>query len=516
MKLRNLLLGFIFLILFAFAPFGSRAALNFANERTAIAEGWLFGQDEYWHLVPDGEKCVFEVGEKVQFFAQVGPINVDHRWKLKLYLGDQLYREITNDLSEVDPDFGWNYSNFVPFIDSLPLGVFTAEYYIDMGKGFEFLSSETFSVVVPQVTYKFDHAVTATDWTYGEGSEYWNLNPIGVKSEFQVGERIYLMTQIRNVYLRHRYKVELYREGTFLWDYSTEFMDVDSGWVYSNFYPYYDNARPGQYEFRVYLDTGDGFDRLETVPFKVNGVLSDYTYQHTYLAPSWEYGTGADYWNLKPVDMRDVYEEGERIYALAQVKDIYVNHFYKAELYRDGKMLWDYSTGVLEVGNGWTFSNFYPYYDNARPGLYEFKIYINTGSGYVLLDTKPFKVNGEIADYVYGHSIVAEGWTFGTSTEYWDLKPVNPGTEYAVGDNVYLLSQVRNIYVNHKWKVEVYKNDSLLWKYETPLNEVGSGWTYGNFTPVHYNAEAGDYKFKVYISTGSEYILLDTKAFTVR
>lgn len=515
MKLRNMFLGFIFLVLFAFVPFGTDAALNFANEKTAVAEGWVSGQDEFWHLIPEGEKNVFEAGEKVQFFAQVGPISVNHRWRLRLYIGDELYKEITNDLFEVDPDYGWNYSNFIPYMTSLPLGGYRAEYYLDIGQGFEMLSSNEFSVVVPQKTYVFDHAVTASGWAHGDGQEYWNLQPIEAKNHFTAGEKVYLMTQLRNVYLNHRYKVELFRSGTFLWNYTTDLMDVGSGWTYGNFYPYYENARPGEYEFKVYLDAGDGFNLLSNVPFTVTGIVPDYVYDHTYLASDWAYGDGADYWNLKPVDAKNVYNEGEKVYALTQVRNIYVNHFYKAELYRSNVKLWDYTTGVLAVGNGWTYGNFYPYYENAKPGEYEFKIYINTGNGFVLLDTKPFTVNGQITDYVYDHSIVAHGWKYGTSTEYWNLQAVSPGIEYVSGDDIYLLSQVRNIYVDHRWKVETFRNGGFIWQYETPLNKVESGWTYGNFTPVQFNAQAGNYEFKVYIDTGLGFKQLDSKTFTV-
>ena len=71
-------------------------------------------------------------------------------------------------------------------------------------------------------------------------------------------------------------------------------------------------------------------------------------------------------------DFLDV--NGDNIFALAQVKNIYVNHQWKGELYRSGSLLWTNTSSWLDVGSGWTFGNYYPYYNNAQPGNYEFKI----------------------------------------------------------------------------------------------------------------------------------------------
>ncbi|RLC37785.1 hypothetical protein DRH27_03510 [Candidatus Falkowbacteria bacterium] len=263
------------------------------------------------------------------------------------------------------------------------------------------------------------------------------------------------------------------------------------------------------------IDIGDGFAALAVVPFTVTGIMEDYVYDHTYISAGWEYGSGTDYWNLQPVDQRDTFEAGETVYALSQVRNIYVDHAWKIELYRVGSFLWDYETSWLEVGESWTFGNFYPFYENAQPGEYEFKVYINTGSGFELLDTKNFTVTGQIEDYIFDHATVASGWEFGTGADYWNLQPVDPRTQFSQGEDVYLLAQVRNIYVDHKWKIELYREGQYQWKYETPLNNVGSGWSFGNFYPYYQNAQLGNYEFKVYIDTGSGYELLSENPFTV-
>jgi hypothetical protein len=515
MNKRNLKILLVSIVLMLIlGPMLVKAGHYFPYTRIAVADGWTYGSNEYWHLQPVNERSTFRADEKVQFFAQVGPINTWHQWKLSLYRDNNLYREITNEPFIPDPNFGWNYSNFVPYLSNLQAGSYRADYLLNTGSGFERIASATFQVTLPQLTYLFHHAVTATNWQHGSGSEYWNLQPINQKIEFESGEKIYLMVQTRNVYVDHSYKVELFKDNTKLWEYSTPTLNVNEGWAFSNFYPYYENARPGSYTYKTYINTGNGWQLLATVPFTVKGIPVPYVYDHTYIAPGWQYGSGNDYWNLQPVDAKTTFTPGSKVYALAQVRNIYINHQWKAELYRNGNLSWTNTSDWLDVGNGWTFGNYYPYYENAQPGNYEFKIYLNTGSGFILLDKKPFTVTGQSDDYTYASATIARGWTYGT-TDLWDIQPVDPRTTFNEGDDVYLVAQAKNVYVNHRWKVETYRNNTLLWSNSSNWNNVGSGWSYSNYYPAQHSAASGNYEFKLYIDTGIGFKLLDTKQFTV-
>jgi hypothetical protein len=434
---------------------------------------------------------------------------------LRLYNDDVLYNELINPLFSPDVEFGWNYSNFVPYEYNLPVGEYRAEYSMDLGEGFEVLGEVNFNVNYPAENYIFSHATTSLDFIHGEGDEYWNLEPINHKEIYSPGDRIYLMTQLRDIYKDHRYKVELFRSSIMLWDYEGDWLDVGSGWAYSNFYPYLDNAQPGNYEFKAYIDTGEGYELLADAPFVVEGTLEDYIYDHTIIASGWDYGEGESYWDLVSVDPKTEFNPGDTIYALSQVRNIYVSHQWKVKLFRSDTMLWDYETPFYPVGSGWTFGNFYPYYENAQPGNYEFKIYINVGSGYELLDTKAFSVLGELADYEDLGTTVCLGWEHGIGEDYWNLVPVDPGLEFSSGEKIYALAKLKNVYVDHRWKVELYRSDMKMWSYETGMLEVGSGWSYGSFYPYYENAQPGNYEFRIYLDTGEGFHIFDTKDFSV-
>jgi hypothetical protein len=513
------------------------AAINFTYKRLAVGTGWAYGSDQRWHLVPTGEKYDFSRDENVQFFAQVGPIQTAHQWRLTLYRGNDKYREITESRYYPNPNEGWNFSNFTPEATQLPTGDYRADFYLENGNGFENLGSVSFRVTDSQATYNFanlytfDHAVTASDWQYGYGSgaEHYNIRPVNQRASFNQGETVYLLTQTRNVSSSHRYQAELYRDDTKLWTQTGDWNYVGSGWPYSNYITYNSMSQYGSYRFRVYIDFGSGWNLLASVPFTVssNGSTSysnnnsyyysnDFSYDRTITATGWRYGSGSDYWQIQPVNEKSIFNIGDTVYAIARARNIRVGHQWKIDLYRDGRFVSQHLSGWTNVSGSLQYGNFYPYHSNAQAGSYEWRVYLDTGNGYKLMETKPFSVRNQQGSYTYMGARVAENWTYGTNSDYWNIQPVNPGVTFKRGSNVFVVAQARDVRINHRWKVETLKDGKALWSYTTPWNDVGAGgWTYSNFYPGNYNSGKGKYIFKIYFDDGSGFKLKDTKNFSV-
>ena len=518
-------------------PFKAKTAVNLTNLQFAVGQGWEYGTDDPWHLRPTGQSQNFNRGDKIQFFAQAGPIYTSHQWRLVLKQNGSWYRDSYGDRQNPNTSSGWNYSNFTPSMNDLPEGKYQVEYYLDRGDGFQLLGMINFQVNYTGSTpnhqsNRLEHAVTATGWQYGSGAEYLNYKPIGQRSTFSKGETVYLLAQIRNIYVNHRFKVELYKSGNKQWENSSDWIYAGSGITYSNYVTSLPYAEEGSYEFRVHGDFGSGFSLLATVSFSVSssanypyqgyspyqnyGQSGYYTYQNTRLSNGgWEYGSGAEYWNLRPIRERSSFTSGENIYAIALIRNIQTRHQWKSEIYKNGSLIWSQETPWRHPGGTWAYGAYYPSYSYANAGNYEWRIYINTGNGWQLLDTKPFTVSSQGGDYTYTGATVAENWTYGTGSDFWNIQPVNPRTSFSRGANVFVVAQARNVKVDHRWRVETYRNGSLLWSHTTDWNRVGKSWKYSNFYPANYNSTNGDYQFKIYWDSGNGFELKDTKNFYV-
>jgi len=516
-------------------PFKAKTAVNLTELHFAVSQGWEFGTDDPWHLRPLGSNQVFNQGDNIQFFAQAGPIYVSHQWRLVLKQNGSRYRELVGDRLNPNSAQGWNYSNYTPTISDLPAGKYQVEYFLDTGAGYQSLSTINFQVNYSGIPanyqpYRLDHAVTATGWEYGRGSEYLNYRPLGQKSSFKKGETVYLLAQIRSISINHRYKAELYKSGTKQWENSTDWISAAGGMPYSNYVTSLPYAQEGSYEFRVFADFGYGFQQLSAVPFSVTASgnntypnyypSTNYTYQNFRLSNGgWQYGSGADYWNLRPIGERTAFNQGETVYAIAQIRNISADHQWKAEIYKNGSLIWSEATPWRRPGGNWAYGTYYPQYKNAQPGSYEWRIYLNSGGGWQLLDRKSFSVATSVSrggGYTYNGATVAENWTYGSSgADYWNIKAVNPRTSFSQGADVFVVAQARDVKIDHRWRIETYRHGSLLWSYTTPWNRVGQGWTYSNFYPANYNSTFGDYQFKIYWDSGNGFELKDTKNFWV-
>ncbi|PLX21824.1 hypothetical protein C0584_01840 [Candidatus Parcubacteria bacterium] len=493
------------------------AANNEYVIRTAVSEGWEAGQDEYWHLQPVNEKNNYSFREKIHFFVQSDYINIPHTWTIRVYTGDSLVKEMS---ANYDPgNYGWQYSNFTPWINNLDPGNYRVEYYLNSGAGEELANSLEFSVSDNLLNglepYKFSKAETATTWAHGDKEEHWNLQAVGKKNRFSVGENVQLIAQVKDIYVDHRYRVELREGGITQWDYESEWMQVGDKWDYGNFFPSYQVNKAGSYEFRVFIDTGEGYKHLANVPFTVEGEIPKYSYSHTDLATGFEYGAGEEYWNMRAVNQKNVFQKGDTIYAMSQVRNIKHNHQWKVELYKGADLMWEYEDEWRGVGNGWIYGNFYPAFHDAQPGEYTFKIYLNIGDGYELLESKAFSVEGTVEKPKFDHAILASGWMHGVDAEHWNLVPVGNKSVFTEGEDVHLVAQVRNIQVDHRYRVELHQGEETMWGYDTEWLDVGPGWKYSNFFPVYTNAEVGSYEFWYYLDTGEGFEYFGKKAFEV-
>ena len=236
-----------------------------------------------------------------------------------------------------------------------------------------------------------------------------------------------------------------------------------------------------------------------------------YTYQSSTVCEDWSHGS-SDYWNLKSVGAKKSFATGESVCVLTKIKDVTVDHRWKTEFFRNGKLIWTDESPWQDVEADWDYSSVHPVLRNTSPGDHRVKVWIDSGSGYEKVADKSFTVSGRIN--FFAGATICEDWEYGSS-DHWDLQPVTLKNEFAAGDPVCCLAQVENVVSNHRWKIEFFRNGELIWTDESPWQDVGAGWDYSSVHPVLQNTDPGDYKVKVWFDSGSGYDLKTSKSFHV-
>lgn len=248
-----------------------------------------------------------------------------------------------------------------------------------------------------------------------------------------------------------------------------------------------------------------------------------YEFVNTIVSEDWTYGSNdsnsPSYWDLQAVNPSVDFTEGDSVCVLSKIEDVKVDHRWLTEFFMNGSLVWEDESGWQRVGDGWGFSSAKPIWTNIPTGKGEAKVWLDVGHGFELLSTKTFTVIGRDASFVYVGSTVSEGWTYGSSNpnspSYWDLQAVSPRVEFSEGGSVCILSKIKDVKVDHRWRTEFFMNGTLIWKDESVWQRVGDGWGFSNSMPLWTNVPNGTGKAKVWLDVGQGYELLSTKFFTV-
>ncbi|MDD4902664.1 MAG: fibronectin type III domain-containing protein [Patescibacteria group bacterium] len=106
-----------------------------------------------------------------------------------------------------------------------------------------------------------------------------DLDPDNIRSVFGENEHVCCLTELTNVAINHRFKVEAYCNGQKMWEFADNWRTVNGTWNYSHFYPFWNGVPAGNDEFRVYIDVdktnSDDVDDWRSIATKHFTVESD-------------------------------------------------------------------------------------------------------------------------------------------------------------------------------------------------------------------------------------------------
>lgn len=114
---------------------------------------------------------------------------------------------------------------------------------------------------------------------------------------------------------------------------------------------------------------------------------------------------------------------------------------------------------------------------------------------------------------------VCESITPGTaSNDYtYTCKNATNRTTFSTWEQVWVLARFTDLWRDHRFKVDAYRNGVYQWPYETPLNDVGQGgWKQAYFWPSLSNGLPGNWQFKIFIDYGTGYKPAASKSFTIQ
>ncbi|HTX86976.1 MAG TPA: hypothetical protein VMC41_02845, partial [Candidatus Nanoarchaeia archaeon] len=344
-----------------------------------------------WSQMAVNTRTNFEQGSKVSLLVEYKNIYVNHRHKVDIYYNGAYSWTWGNDQWLNVGQWGWGYSYVTPYITNCQAGEYEFRVFIDTGAGYYQMDSKTFTVTPSGPGYTYSGAWICDSAT--DGSAQWSKVPANVRTRFVQGGNICCLAVFNNVFVNHRIKVDIYKDGAYSWTWGNGSWNVVSGtWAYSNAIVMNQNVGAGQYEFRIFIDIGNGYQQVDSKNCSVDTSGPPYTYKGSWTCDS--VADSTDSYSKVAVNAKTNFVAGQTMYCLSVFKNVYVNHRIKVDVYKDGFYSWTWGNGDWNVVSGtWAYSNAIVTNSQVSAGQYQFRIYIDTGSGYQQIDTKNIAVS---------------------------------------------------------------------------------------------------------------------------
>lgn len=398
---------------------------------------------------------------------------------------------------------------------------------------------------VPPGTFITQHFLASPPFSHGDPPSVCATQPTHDASwyytcveqaAFEEGERVWVLLRLHDVNINHQFRVKAYKDDVHQWDWTTSLNNVGSNtWQYSHFWPELQYALSGKWRFDLFLIPQGGSELfVNTARFRVfpQGTLyeeggggtsfsfpgQNYYYDgNGYTCPGPIEGGEGTNWVYTCGIPRTTFEQGETVSSLVRLDNITSNFRFSVDTYKNSMYQWNYTSGWNNVGQwGWSKSYYPTVLQNAQPGNWEFRVSVDEGNGFELLDTLSFVVTPDATPFEYSGFVACRGPVTGGAETSWEYTCQNPTDSFSTGQSAIALVRIDNVFADHRWKEEVYINGTYQWNYTTNWNDVGQwGWSKAYFQPTTSSVWPGAWEYRIYLDTGNSFQYLDSAYFTV-
>lgn len=224
----------------------------------------------------------------------------------------------------------------------------------------------------------------------------WEYRCDDPRTQFAAGMTAYDLIRLNNVKKNFRHRIQAFRDDGFQWDWTSGWTQVDPywGWAKAFMWPSASALVAGTWKLRVAVDTGAGFVEVDTRTFTVTPTAppTPFVYAGAQVCQGVS-GPDAS-WTYFCVGPTRTFPKGATAYVLARINQVKANHRWRVEAWQNGAFSWKWDTAwnIVDPVWGWDRAFFWPSLSNAASGSWEFRLFIDTGSGFKEVGRESFTV----------------------------------------------------------------------------------------------------------------------------
>jgi hypothetical protein len=381
----------------------------YVNSSFILCESTLKNGD---NKIPVKPKTTFSVGENICALLEIKDITKKHRIKIDVLHNDILSwtwgsGEWVNINSET-----WSSSYGEAIQGTAIEGTYTFKAYVDIGVGYDLIGEVT-SIVknepvsttgdeilpVEEVSSPTDPVIVTSSYKYigytfcdsvhvaGDQTR----TPINPRNTFNEGSNAGCLFVFSDVKTKFRLKVNIYKNKKFSWSWGGEtFLNPSNeSWSLAYADPIQATTSPGTYQFELLIDTGTGYTAIDTAECAVAGdpTKRRYTYVGSTLCDS--ISQGPQEYEQIAIRPRTVFNPGDNVFCLVYLSNVSTKFSLMIDVRKDGEPYWTWGKDSFSntLGDLWSYVYAPVQQTNAEQGTYTFIPRIDTGNGYIALDT---------------------------------------------------------------------------------------------------------------------------------
>lgn len=134
-------------------------------------------------------------------------------------------------------------------------------------------SNPSSEVNIKAVTgFEYWGTYTGDNYSFGEGPQYWNVQPVNPHNTFKFGQTVYFIVKGGEVYADHQWQLAIKKDGAHYTDIISDWVRPDkvNGWDFSVFTPYMPQPDIGSYTIDTLVNFGSGWQLFQSSSFIVD------------------------------------------------------------------------------------------------------------------------------------------------------------------------------------------------------------------------------------------------------
>lgn len=347
---------------------------------------------------------------------------------------------------------------------------------------------------------------------------------------YQPGQDVNVVVRIDNVRKNVIFSVQAWRLGQSSpdWTWTDPEMQVEPNvWDHAFYLPRFTNVYAGDWEMRIFANTGNGPFQLTTFHFIVPGGNqqwpgSPYQYNgNSYHCKDGVTGGENTNWIYTCNGQQGTYTEGDVVSVMTRIDNVTSSHRFRARVFHNNSHLFTTTPSNwndVPTGQTWQYAHYWTNI-NVVAGTYEVRVDIDLPGGTEFEDVNvaiiQFAVNpGPPAPlYTYnGNAVLCPIDPVGGEYTNWIYTCPNSTSTFSQGQNIRVLTFIENVRHSYKFRARFYRNGSSSYEQEVLVNETtvpaGQVWSRAYTWPGLWNAPHGNWRASIEVDVGSGWQML--------